>query len=538
MQHFNIRIFTLLILISTSLFANEPFHHSRYKKQPESLLLTQQTLTSVKNIPVPVKNGIYHPSTKSELQTLINFAHSYHLKIRVMGAGHSASPAIFNSDNALEIRIILEGDFKKIISIEPDASNEFAIVRVGAGCYLGVNPADAASTLENSFNYQVDQAGFALPTLGGISHQTVAGFLQTSSSGGSVQHGIADALEAIDWIDGNGDFHHAKKGEDEFNAVVVSMGLFGVITEVTFKLPKNYLVEGNETNHELSDSYLAKDENGHYSKLHNALFIENEYIHINWLPQKYVDRTMQWVGKSIPFHANYPIIPYKHALGSKVMSDLAIFVFGVANSIDQNNPISDILLKFKAELFKPFANPNDKQTFRDIWYKALPIDDQAEVDGAIKTYFSEMWFPEDQMEVVMQKLEALFKENPKAAGNFIVELYAAKQSPLWLSPAYGHNAFRVDLYWWTGNKGDYNQYFGLFWEKLLDVPGARLHWGKYLPVPGKKYGEKIFTSAQLYQNYPKFSEWLKWREKMDPQQMFVTDYWRQILAIPLPKNNF
>ncbi|HSW76653.1 MAG TPA: hypothetical protein VLG50_06395, partial [Candidatus Saccharimonadales bacterium] len=100
---------------------------------------------------------------------------------------------------------------------------------------------------------------------------------------------------------------------------------------------------------------------------------------------------------------------------------------------------------------KPFVNPKDHQAFQDIWYKALPIDDQAPVDGLINTAFCEMWFPRDQLNEVMRRLKELFAENPLAAGNFIVELYSAKQSPFMLSPAEGHDAFRVDLYWWQHN---------------------------------------------------------------------------------------
>ena len=494
-----------------------------------------QTYRTIDNI--PEKDGIFYPRTVKEVQTLILFAKENHFQVRVMGAGHSAGPAIFNPQNVRELHVILDGEFINSIKFEIDSSKKFAIVTTGAGIHLGVDPTDPRSTWGNSFNYIVDQYGYALPTLGGISHQTIAGFLQTSSSGGSAQHGIADVIEAIEWVDGNGILHHANKGEDEFNAVVVSMGMFGIITQVTFKLPQKYLVEGTDTNHELQDSLIVKDANGHYTKLHDALFTQYEYAHINWLPQKYVNRTMQWVGKSVPYDESLPIVPYKHALSSSIMANLAVMVFRAANLIDEYGSSSDILLRMKAELFKPFAKPSDKQEFRDVWYKALPIDDQADVDGLVKTIFSEMWFPEDQIDTVMQKLEELFNENPKAAGNFIVELYAAKASPIWLSPAYGHHAFRVDLYWWTGNRGDSNQYFGLFWEKLLDIPGARLHWGKYLPLPGVKYGEKIFTSEQLYRNYPKFNEWLALREKMDPQQMFVTDYWRQILDIPLVQGN-
>lgn len=504
--------------------------------------VSQKTLAQIPKI-----DGIFHPRTTDEVKALIDFAKSKSVSIRTLGSAHSPQSAIIDVDKPEQMKVILDGELRKIKAIKPDDAKEFAMVSVGAGCYLGKNPSDKSSTLENSFNFQVDQSGYALPTLGGISHQTIAGFLQTSSSGGSAAHGIADVVEAIEWINGKGEICHAKKGEKEFEAVAVSMGLLGIITQVTFKLPKKYLVQGVEENRELKDSVLAKDSKGNFSKLERALFgfkdgesKEGEYMHVNWLPQKGVQRTMQWSGRAVA--TSNQIKPYEHPLHSKFIARLAAEALKIGNLIDvfgkcveKLEKLHAALLQFKAELLKLFSDPKDRKEFCDVWYKTLPIDDQADVDGIIKTSFSELWFPRAQLNEVMTRLEALFDKHPEAAGNFIVELYCAKQSPYWLSPSYGQDAFRVDLYWWDHNIGDVNKYFGLFWESLLDVPGARLHWGKYLPVPGVKYGEKTFTAEHLYHNYPQYSAWLKLREEMDPQQLFVTDYWRRILDIPVLK---
>lgn len=476
------------------------------------------------------KNDIFYPQNRDEVRELVNYAREKKMQIRTIGSAHSPKPAIFDKESKSQIKMILDGDLRKIKSVAIDESKEFAIVSVNAGCYLGINPSDHASTLENSFNFQADKLGYALPTLGGISHQTVAGFLQTSSSGGTTKHTIADAIEAIEWINGLGEVRTAKKGEKEFNAVVVSMGLFGVVTNVTFRLGKKYLVEGLEINRELKDSVLVADEKGHHAKLKKFL-LENEYAHINFLPQKGVMRTMEWSGKAVD--ASLEIIPYKHSLSSIFKTLLADSVLIIGSLIDKFGKDSKILQAFLAMLLKQFADPKEKpQEFRDVWYKALPIDDQAKVDTAVETLFSELWFPLDKMDEVVNRLMHLYDKNPEAAGNFVVELYAAKKSPLLLSPAHDQDALRVDLYWWAYNLGDPMKYFGIFWEALLDIPGAKLHWGKFMPIPGEKYGEKTFTAEQLYQSYQDFPEWNEFRKRNDPQQLFVTDYWRKIFDIP------
>lgn len=481
---------------------------------------------------IPSKDKTHQVSSIEELKQIINYAKKENLIIRTIGSGHSPSASIF-PEQEKHIKIKLAGDFKKIKSFTEEESKDSALVTVGAGCYLGVNPSDKESTLENSFNYQIDLEGFALPTLGGISHQTIAGFLSTSSSGGTAKHNIADAIEAIGFIDGTGKYHNVKKGDPLFNAVGVSMGLLGVITDVSFRLQKRYLVQGSEINQEVKDSCLAGDSKSDYAALDKTLFEENEYGHINWFAQKYVDSISLWTGKQNNDFKT-PEKEYKHALSSKGMAFLASSDMAIINVLNESKiGDSDKTQRLIGGLLKPFVNPKDRQDFRQIWYKALPIDDQANVDGLFDIAFSELWFPRSQLNDVMRKMKYVFETNPKAAGNFIVELYAAKESPFLLSPSYGHDALRVDLYWWKKNPcGDANKYFGQFYEALK---GGQYHWGKYLPNPGEKYGEYTFNPEDLQKNYPGLPEFLKWREKCDPHQLFVSDYWRKYLSIPAPK---
>ena len=479
------------------------------------------------------KDLIYYPQTIADVQNIIQCAIKNKLTVRTMGSEHSPADSIY-SQSTNQMRMKLDGLLTKINQFDIDDSKEFALVTVGAGCCLGVNPSDRSSTLENSFTYQVDAKGFALPNLGGISHQTVAGFLSTSSSGGTPKHNIADVVEEIGFVDGTGQYRRVKKGEDLFNAIGVSIGLLGVITDVTFKLPKRYLVAGEEINLEMKDSCLVADSKGEYSALDQALFSQNEYVHINWFAQKYVNRVTLWHGEAVG--TDTPIKPYNHALSSKGMTVLASDILFITNVLNETRGDEEKVQKLIGGLTKPFVPVDEikgQQQFCDTWYKALPIDDQTGVDRLISMSFSEMWFPRQQLNTVMKTANALFEKNPKAAGNLLVELYCAKQSPFWLSPSNGGDAVRMDLYWWDHNSvGNPNQYFGQFYEAFKDVPGLRFHWGKYLPHPGEKYGSYTFSPDSLQKNYPKLADFLKCREQMDPDQLFVTDYWRNLLNIP------
>lgn len=494
-----------------------------YKDNPMTATRAQSDLKHIH-----FEKDIYYPQNVEEVKELVLFAKKNHCLVRTVGSGHSPISSIYG-ENENEIKLCLDGDLRKIDSFVIDESKKFATVTAGAGCYLGRNPRDIKSTLDNSFNKQIDDKGYALPITGTISHQSIAGCLQTSTSGGSTKHGGADVIEEIEWINGLGEICRAKRGEVNFNAVGVSMGLLGVITHVTFKLPPKFYVAGIEMNKEIKDSFLAKDSQGHYSKLSKAFFEDNEYIRLNWLPQKYTQRVNEWTGHAVS--PDSKTIPYHHALESNVVSVLAASALIIANKLATIG--TDLAQQLLGLLIKPFVRLDDTQEYCDVWYKTLPNDDKAHLDHVVSLSFSELWFPRESIDTVMNTIEELVAANPEAAGNFVIELYCAKQSPFMLSPSEGRDVFRVDLCWYDHNQyGNANRYFGFFWEKLLSIPGVRLHWGKYLPHIGEKYGELEFKPEMLQKNYPKLSDWLKIREKMDPQQLFVTNYWRQYLGIP------
>ena len=158
--------------------------------------------------------------------------------IRVTGSAHSVHASVFPKDG---ITLCLTGDLRKveIQEVQLEGEENWLYCRIGAGCYLGRNPMDPDSDLQNSACYQVAVQGFGFPELAGITHQTIGGFIMTGSAGGSLWHSFHEVIQEIEFVDGNGHLQIAKPGTDLWSAVGVSMGLFGVITHVTFRLPEN-----------------------------------------------------------------------------------------------------------------------------------------------------------------------------------------------------------------------------------------------------------------------------------------------------------
>jgi D-arabinono-1,4-lactone oxidase len=471
-------------------------------------------------------NGIYHAMSVYDVQTLVAYARDNNLKVRVEGSGHSADPAIF-STSPDDLRIVLDGELRSVQVLSQNAGG--ALVKAGGGCYLGKNPADKSSTWANSLNAQLEALGVSLPILGGISHQSVAGFMQTSSSGGSTRYGFADAVAEIEIVDGSAHVQTLKQGSDEFNAIGVGLGLFGVITHVTLFCQPRYFVEGTEANFEVADSLLVKNADGHY--LLESALATNDYMHLNWFPQKKVKRVMQWVGQQRD--QMEPFKPYDSELRGTFMNRLASIALAIGNllQLGADNPFFQAAI---GALLKKFVEVGKPKDFHDFWYRALPADDEVDTDGAIQIQFTEIWLPVSQLTTALDRLKAAIEPNQRMAGNFAVELYGAKNSPFWMSPANNRpdGVVRVDVFWWAKNIGSRQQFFTYYWNELLDLDGARLHWGKFLPAVGQKYGNATFGPGFIRGGYADhIKQWLQLRQSFDPVGVFLTDYWRLIFGI-------
>lgn len=460
----------------------------------------------------------------TDVKNVITQALQQNKLVRTAGAQHSAPAVVFEKSaeaakNCLHVK--LEQELRSVTVIEEDKSAGFIRLKVGAGCNMGIDPSDPQSNASNSLNRIADGMGYALPITGGMSHQTVGGFLMTSTAGGSLVHGFADVVETIEFVDGLGNYQIVQQGSDEFNASGVSMGLFGIITYVTIKLGVNYLVKGVEETVAVNKSIIAD------APTFQSALEEQEYVHCVWFAEKGVDRVLQF--KGVQVSNTLPIVPYHHVLQKTYMNYAAAAVLFAVNELqNEDSAISNKIASFFLKLMSQLVST----PFCDHWYIALPNDDQALIDTVIRVQFTEIWIDVQHTDLVLSALNKLFDNDPLAAGNFGVELYGAKASPFWMSQSYGRNVIRVDPYWWEFNPtGNLHDFFTKYWNVLLTIPTARLHWGKHFPAVGQKFGNITIGPEYVQQAFPKFNEWLSLRNKYDPQQIFVTSYWRSLLGI-------
>lgn len=464
--------------------------------------------------------GAVHPCDVIEVAALVREAARQGRQVRVRGSGHSIPAAIvtdtFLSGRGRGVDVVL--DRLRDVWIDARASR----VVVGAGVRFGADPYDPHA--DEGLCPQLDRAGFALPNLGGIVHQTVVGFLLTGSAGGSLRHDLHAAVEAITFVDGHGDIRTVTRTHEAevFAALGVSMGLLGVVVSVTLRVEPRFDVVGEERILARPDLPFDPAADGQAGLV--GWLDTHDYARVLWWPQAGVDRWVLWhVDRAPPGVAVAPVAyaPFPRVAGSTVPVQTAATAALLAIGRAQLSPA------WVAPLYRAFvpAAPEQVQRFSGSWHDVLPVDREM-VEGLMTTTFTELWVPVSRAGAALRALQARFATDPSAAGRFTIELYASPAGEFWLSPGVGEASLRFNVFWLEHDPGDpRDTLFPAMWE-VLEPFGARYHWGKLLPR------DLAATGRRLAPRFPRWADFLRERAACDPDGVFLTGAWRTLLGLP------
>jgi FAD/FMN-containing dehydrogenase len=483
-------------------------------------------------ITTPGNRVFEHPETEEELVMLVKRARAQGVQLRVRGSLHSVAGAIFTDDAPGNINVRLDR-YANIIGWD-EAKKQ---VTVQAGMHLGIDPQDPASNWGGSFLAALHRHGWALPDLGGITHQTVGGFLSTGSMGGTISYDVGEAIVCLRIVAGDGHVYELHPNPDDpndaeenpFYAAGVSMGLLGIISTVTFQCVDRFEVVARQ----LTTSFAAcpvdlfGDKNGGLQK-----WSEDEvYNRVLLWPQKGVEKVQLWSGhRSTPAdepktHKNGYFVPKPFQQVPEALQALAYLIY---KHVDQHPPpYTPDTVAFMRDTINAFITDGDEE-FWDVWYRLLPMDNQVS-DNYLPTEFTELFVDIGQTNTVMKALRDFWNADVhmENTGPFSTEVYPAKTSRFWMSPSYGRHSFRVDVFWFKSGKTDPDQFFyPKYWE-LLRQFDFRFHWGKHLSAATSSTGVDYRRA-----HCPHWDTFMKWRARLDPDQIFVTNYWRTHLGIP------
>lgn len=133
---------------------------------------------------------------------------------------------------------------------------------------------------------ELEKRGWAMPNLGSITAQSIAGAIATNTHGSSLRHGtLSQAIVGITLMLANGELVKCSphENQDLYRAALVSLGGLGIVTHVTFQAVPAYNLEWHQdiiTTPRMLEAW-NKD-----------LWTREEFVRVWWFP--YSGRSIVW----------------------------------------------------------------------------------------------------------------------------------------------------------------------------------------------------------------------------------------------------
>lgn len=414
-----------------------------------------------------VKNiEFFEPRKIEDISEILHAVARRRQTIRTIGAGHSFSP-VAKPDSEMMTLHHMRG--LKSVNIEKRQAT------FKAGTYLyEVGPILASY-------------GLALENMGDIAEQSIAGAISTGTHGTGVElTSISNQVVAWGIIDGAGNYQYIERdGSDVSEALHISLGLLGVIVEVTFQVYPLYALS-------YSSNHITIEET-----LKNA----QQIIHANR-------------------HAEWFYFPGQEKMQLKTMNQIdepskktAVFQKWKDDFMENN------ILQFVSSCCKTY--PKASKLVSKLSASGVPTGSKEEYCYDIfpsprKVKFLEMEYaiPLEHFETVVEEIHYVLKSSPFHV-HFPIEIRVAKGETGFLSPTQGNNSafFAFHMY-----KGMPHENYFKWAHQLMEKYGARPHLGKLNQL----------TNETMFEKYANFNQFLNIRESFDPENIFLTSYFEKI----------
>jgi FAD-linked oxidoreductase len=431
------------------------------------MIVTKQWKNWARNIIFNV-NEILYPETVEEVQLAVKTALSRNNNLRVIGSGHSFT-ALGKTD---EILI----DLKKLTGIKHLNSTTNEVTAYGG-------------TTLKTLGELLHEHGLAMENLGDIDLQTIAGAISTGTHGTGSDFGIIAAqVSRIVIVNGSGELitFDESKTSDLLDAVRVSLGLLGIIVEVTIKAIPSYILHYKVQKSTLDqvllniDSYIKNNRNFEFYAFPYSKFVQIKTMNLSKIPIEKVK--------------------IKNRCISNFFNDVILenYSFGLICRVVRLFPLSARMFsRMTANLISTFEKIN-------FSHKVYPTK------RLIRFYEMEYSLPVQNVEIVLLEILRGIEEYQFKV-NFPVEVRFIKGDNSYLSPAYLEDRCFIAVHMYNGM--NHQAYFS-YCEKIFLKHKGRPHWGKI-------HNLNFDTLKNLY---PMISEFKKIRDENDPKKIFINDY--------------
>jgi L-gulono-1,4-lactone dehydrogenase len=411
------------------------------------------------------------PRSTDEVAAIVRRAAESGQRVKAIGAGHSFTAAAETSGVQLSL-----DRMGRVLEIDEAAG----LVRVEAGIRL------------HRLNDELAKVGLAMPNLGDIDRQSIAGAIATATHGTGLGLGnLATTVVAMELVTGTGDVVRlaAASEADLLRVARVGVGALGIVTEVTLQCVPAFVLHARETIEPL-DEVLD-------GLLDQAAAVD--HFELYWMPGG--GRRCQ-----VKRNARTDEPPRPQSRAGYVRDKWLGENLGLA-------VICRIGRRF------PRATPTVAKLITGAAAERDVIDRSDRVFcSPRKVHFVEMEYglPVEQLAGAVRELRAATKRLPTPI-LFPIEVRVSAGDDIALSTGFGRPSGWIAVHQYRG--APYEEYFALV-ERIMDGFGGRPHWGKL-------HGQRAATLAP---RYPQWADFQAARDKLDPDRTFANPYLERVLG--------
>lgn len=413
------------------------------------------------------------PAGDEAIAAVVKQAAAEGRQVKVVGGGHSFTGIAAPVDGGVQVTL---DRHNRVLS----ADRATGLVTVEAGIRLF------------DLNERLAEAGLAMPNLGDIDQQSIAGATQTGTHGtGKRLPGIAAQIRALTLVTADGSVISASPEENAevFHTARLGLGALGVLSTLTLQTVPAFVLQAQETPasfHELVDD-------GAFDRYVE----ENEHCEFYWFP--HTDSCLLKRNNRVDEAA--PLPRWKEWLDDELVANK---VFGAACAVGARFP------KVTPTVNRLATRLTGSRTFADR-------SDRVFVSPR-SVRFVEMEYnvPRAALTGVLQELRG-FVESSGLILSFPVEVRVAAPDDVWMSTAFERESAYVAVHVYRGQP--YQAYFDGV-EKIMSAVGGRPHWGKRHTLDAQVLGER----------YSHHKDLVAMRDKLDPEGRFSNAYLDRVLG--------
>jgi len=413
----------------------------------------------------------FRPRSEPELCEIVRSAAHEGSRVKAVGAGHS-----FSAIAATDGRLIRLDRYAGVLRV--DRAQRTAKVQAG------IRLRQLSETLLAH--------GLALPNLGDIAYQSLAGAIATATHGtGRTLGNLATFVRGLSLVAADGEVLACSPDErpELFRAARVGLGALGIVSTVTLQCVPAFPLHALEMPIRLDAVLEALDEH----------IDGNDHFEFFWVPHT------GWALTKRNNRTDRPLAPRGRWTEFRDDVLLGNLAFGLLCRLGR---------------FRPQWIPRLSH--------ALPSSGRVDyVDQSHRVFasprlvrFAEMEYaiPRPAAREAISRLVAMVKERGFLL-SFPVEVRFVAADDIPLSPAYGRETCYIAVHVFHGMP--FEPYFRAV-EEIMSDYGGRPHWGKI-----------HFQSADtLRALYPEWERFQAVRRALDPEQRFANPYLIRVLGSP------